>query len=404
MWFSGIDWADDHHDIHVLDEAGHSVLQLHIAHSPTGIAHLLQAFEQVVGSGSKEQMVCVIEIKQNLLITALLEAGWPVYPVNPKTVERWRSPAGAKSDQLDAYYLAKIGRSDWPQLVRLQPDSALLSELKQLTRDQQRLLRQQTRLINQLTACLKAYYPAALHCFTKLAQKSTLAFLRAYPTPEQAAQATEQEIAQVLKQAGHTTASRVAPQVRHQLQQPALRADAATGRAKARFLLAVVPQLQVVLEQLAAYERAIEELWQRHPDHEQFASLPGAGERLAPRLLAELGEDAASFEDPQHWQRLAGSIPVLKQSGKQRSVSQRLACVKPLRDVLYLFALQTIKHEPWCKQYYRKKRKEGKSHAHALRALASIWLRIICAMRRNGTCYQREVFVASQHRHQCPAA
>jgi transposase len=377
---------------------------LHIAHNPSGIGQLLQALEQVVGSGSKEQMGCVIETKQNLLITALLAAGWPVYPVNPKSVDRWRSPAGAKSDQLDAYYLAKIGRSDWSQLVRLQPDSELISELKQLTRDQQRLLSQHTRLINQLKACLKAYYPAALHCFPKLAQKSTLAFLRAYPTPEQAAQATEQELVQVLKQAGHTTATRVAPRVRHQLQQPALRADAATSRAKARLLLALVPQLQVVLEQMAAYEQAIEELWQQHPDHEQFASLPGAGERLAPRLLAELGDDPASFEDPQRWQRLAGSVPVLKQSGKQRSVSQRLACVKPLRDVLYLFALQTIKHEPWCKQYYRQKRKEGKSHAQALRALASIWLRIICAMRRSGTYYQREVFVASQHRHQCPAA
>lgn len=213
------------------------------------------------------------------------------------------------------------------------------------------MIQEQTRLLNQLTACVKAYYPVALTCLTKLAQKSSLAFLRAYPTPEAAAQATVEDITGVLKHAGHSTAARVAPRIWGRLQQPALLADAATVRAKARLMLALVSQLEPLLEQLASYDKAIKELFERHEEHEIFESLPGAGERLALRLLAELGEDQERFQDVNRFQKLAGTAPVLKQSGNHSYVCQRQACIKPLRDVLYLFTMQTIKQEPWAKAY-----------------------------------------------------
>ncbi|HEY4384758.1 MAG TPA: transposase [Ktedonobacteraceae bacterium] len=43
-----------------------------------------------------------METKHGLLIAHLLEQGWPVYPVNPRTVERRRAPSGAKTDTIDA--------------------------------------------------------------------------------------------------------------------------------------------------------------------------------------------------------------------------------------------------------------------------------------------------------------
>ena len=86
-------------------------------------------------------MACIVETNHGLLIGALLEGGWPVYPVNPKTVDRKRGAAGAKTDAIDAYLLAKTGRYDLADLRRLQPDSPLVQELKELTRDQDNLLR-----------------------------------------------------------------------------------------------------------------------------------------------------------------------------------------------------------------------------------------------------------------------
>ncbi len=156
MWYAGIDWADDHHDAVVVDDGGRVVLTLRIAHTPAGLAQLTAAFSQICGTTAKQQLVCIVETNRGLLIAALLEASFPVYPVNPKTVDRRRNAAGVKTDQIDAYLLAKTGRSDLADLRRLTPDSPVVHELKALTRDQDGLIQSQTRLVNQLTACLKA--------------------------------------------------------------------------------------------------------------------------------------------------------------------------------------------------------------------------------------------------------
>jgi transposase len=152
MWYAGIDWANDHHDALIIDEKGHQVGSLRIDHSPSGLSKLNTFLEQVIGSQPKDQMACIIETTHGLLIAALLEAGWPVYPVNPRTVDRRRSASGAKTDTIDAYLLAKTGRADLVDLRRLTPDSEKVAELKLLTRDQDGLIQMQTRLVNQLTA------------------------------------------------------------------------------------------------------------------------------------------------------------------------------------------------------------------------------------------------------------
>src|SRR5437016_12112095 len=252
MWYAGIDWANDHHDALVIDEHGHKIGSLRVSHTKAGLGKLNTFLEQLSATASKEQMACIIETTHGLLIAALLEAGWPVYPVNPRTVDRRRSASGAKTDTIDAYLLAKTGRADFADLHRLTPDSAQVAELKTLTRDQDGLIQMQTRLVNQLTACLKAYYPVALELFAKLQQHTTLVFLQTYPTPQAASAASQEQIASVLKQAGHPNPSKAAPAIFATLKLPHLTADAVTTRTKSRLMLALVSQLMPLLEQIAA--------------------------------------------------------------------------------------------------------------------------------------------------------
>jgi transposase len=221
----------------------------------------------------REQIACIVETTNGLLITALLEAGIAVYPVNPKTLERWRSPAGAKTDAIDAYLLARKGRSDLDQLRRLEPDSPLVQELKLLTRDQDTLVHMQTRLVNQLTACLKVYYPCALTLFAKLQQGATLAFLRRYPTPEQAEAASEEELYAFLRSLSHfPSAVAKAHELVTRLHEPRLRAEPVTARAKSRLMVTLVTHLESLLEQVAAYDAEIERLFRTHPDAALFSS------------------------------------------------------------------------------------------------------------------------------------
>jgi transposase len=405
MWYAGIDWADEHHDVVVLDDAGQRVASLRVAHTAAGLSQLT-AFLKGLGDVAThpEHLACIVETTHGLLISTLLEAGLPVYPVNPKTVDRHRKPSGAKTDAIDAYLLARTGRSDLADLRRLTPDSPVIAELKVLTRDQDTLIQSQTRLVNQLTACLKAYYPVALELFGKLHQPTTLAFLQACPTLEQAQAASVAQLTAVLQAAGHPQAAAKAAQIRQHLQHPQVQADPVLTRAKARLMLALVAQLQPLLAQIAAYDEDITRLFLSHSDSRAFASLPRAGTRLAPRLLAEWGDERERYLDAASVQALAGTAPVAFQSGKFVSVHRRYACSKPLRNALHQFAWQSTLQEPWARAYYQRKRREGKSHSMAVRALANQWVRLIYALWLKQEAYDATIFLAAQQAHAPRAA
>lgn len=403
MWYCGIDWANDHHDALTIDEQGRQAGSIRVAHTPEGL-HQLDAYLEGMVGPKHEQMACIVETKHGLLIAHLLEEGWPVYPVNPRTVERRRAPSGAKTDTIDAYLLAKTGRADFQDLRRLNPDSEQIQELKTLTRDQDALIQMQTRLVNQLTACLKAYYPVALELFGKLQQPSTIHFLRTYPTPQQAMSASVEQLAATLKQARYPGASPAAQQIALRLHQPHLIANEVTTRTKSRLMLALLAQLEPLMHQIADYDKEIERLFLMHEDLELFQALPGAGKRLAPRLLAEIGDDRTRYAAASSLQALAGTSPVLFQSGTYCKAHRRLGCMKPLRNALQQFAWQSCRLEPWAKEYYQRKRAEGKSHTVAVRALANVWVRILFALWTKREGYQRATFEQARQLHAPRAA
>ena len=65
--------------------------------------------------GSVEDKPVAIETDKNLLVVAAAEAGFTVYPINPRAVVRYRErhgQAGRKSDPGDAAVLAYILRTD----------------------------------------------------------------------------------------------------------------------------------------------------------------------------------------------------------------------------------------------------------------------------------------------------
>ena len=397
MWYVGLDWADTHHDVEVMDEAGKRVGARRFAHSHEGLNELKQFLLSI--ATSPEQLACIVETNHGLLITFLLEAGIPVYPVNPKVANQLRKAAGAKTDQIDAHLLAKMGRFDLAELRRLEPDSPTVAELKTLTRDQDALVQTQTRLVNQLTACLKEYYPAALKLFAKLQQRSTLLFLQAYPTPQAAQAASVEEITATLRTGKHTNPTRAAPKIVEELHRPQLVASEVIVRAKSRLMLSLVKQLLVVIEDIAHYDEEISTLFLTHPDQQIWSSLPRAGKRLAPRLLAEWGDDRARYADANSVQTLAGTAPVPFQSGNFAKAHKRFACLKPLRNHLHQFAWQSTMKEGWARDYYQRKRAEGKTHSMAIRALANVWVRIIYRMWVSQTCYQTATFEAAQLAH-----
>ena len=158
------------------------------------------------------------------------------------------------------------------------------------------------------------------------------------------------------------------------------------------------------MDTIAAYDQEIERLFLTHPDAALFASLPGAGKRLAPRLLAQWGDDRTRYQDASSVQALAGTAPVAFQSGKFAKVHRRYACNKVLRNAFYQFAWQSTRAEPWALGYYQRKRQEGKTHTVAVRSLANQWVRILFAAWMNRQTYESAIFLAAQQAHGSHAA
>ena len=98
-----------------------------------------------------------------------------------------------------------------------------------------------------------------------------------------------------------------------------------------------------------------------------FGALSGAGDKIAPRLLAETDDDRALFPETQALQYLADTAPVSYQSGQIHGVYLRRQCEKSLRNVLQLWANLSRRFRPWAATDYAAHRPNGKRHVYALR-------------------------------------
>lgn len=294
--YAGLDWASDHHDVVVVDQQGQIVLQRRFAHTADGWKELADQLGKV---GS---VAVAVETNQGFAVEQLLARGLIVYPVNPKSAQRYRdrkAPSGVKDDQLDAWSLGDTLRVDGHGWNPLSLEDPLVAELRLLTRDEVALIEQRTALINQLIAALRDYYPAALEAFDDWTMPAAWAFVERFPTPQALVKAGKRAWEKFL----HTQKC-YRPETAQRRLDIFARADQFTGTpgvVAARSLLAntLAVMLRTVNQQLAVYRERIEALFARHPDHDLFGSLPAIGPKLGPRLLAELGSDRDRFESPQ---------------------------------------------------------------------------------------------------------
>ena len=180
----------------------------------------------------------------------------------------------------------------------------------------------------------------------------------------------------------------------------ALSGSPAAVAAKSLLAVTLVRLLQPLESQLDQYRARIEEMFSRHPDHDLFGSLPGTGPKLAPRLLAELGDNRARFDDVVGLQCLAGTAPVTRRTGQGKPHQHlRWACDHTLRATVHQWADHSRDRCAWAQVYYQKHRDAGQSHACALRCLGQRWLKILWAMWQTRTPYDESLHARNQVRH-----
>ena len=394
--FVGFDWASDHHNVVVEDQHGKIVEDFRFDDTAEGWQVLIKKL-------SKYRDVAVaIETSSGATVERLLEAGYAVYPVNPKAAKRYRerqAPSGTKTARIDGWSLADALRLDGHTWRRLKPDDPLTVELRLLCRDEIALIEQRTALVCQLRAALGEYYPVALEAFDDWTLPSAWVFIEAFPTPTALSKAGKRRWEKFLHT--HKLYRPETYQKRLDLfaQAEVFCGSQATTNAKSMLAVALAGQLRVLQNHLDKFRDRIKKLFVEHPDHDLFGSLPGAGEKLAPRLLAELGDDRERFDSPDALRCYAGTAPVSYQSGQVSKVRFRRACQKTLRHTVHLWAHLSRSKCSWAQAYYEKKRDEGQSHACALRCLGQRWLKILWKMWQTRRRYDPELHQRNQLKH-----
>jgi hypothetical protein len=387
--FVGNDWAEDHHDVYVMDVSGQRLASERIAEGLDGV----RRFHQLMAAHAEEpdQVNVGIEIDHGLWVEALAAAGYRVYAINPLAVARYRDRhvvSGAKSDPGDAKVLADVVRTDRHNHRLLAGDSAAVEAIKVLARAHQSLIWARTRHTNRLRAGLLQYYPGALAAFSDLDHRDALAILRHAPTPAQGARLSVAKISAALKRAGRQRYI----DARARDIQAALRTEQLTASdsvvaalaATAKAELAIIAELN---HQISELETQLSQHFEAHPDADIYLSLPGLGVILGARVLGEFGDDPNKYTSAKSRKNYAATSPITVASGKKRAVIARYVKNARLADAIDSWSFSSLRSSPGARAYYDQRIAAGDSHAQALLALGNRLVGILHGCLRHRTHY-----------------
>jgi transposase len=405
--FVGIDWSEQHHDIEVEDGDGAVLATARVAEGLEGIGrlHALVADHAADPAG----VVIGIELDRGLLVGSLVAAGYQVFAINPKSVDRYRDRhrlSGAKSDAGDAKVLANLVRTDRHNHRPVAGDSDLTEAIKVTARAHQSLIWTRQRQVNALRSALREYYPGALAAFgTDLAQRDAIAVLTKAPTPQLGRRLSTAQIASALRRGGRqrNVDSRAAA-IRDTLRAPQLAAPLVVADAYGDTTAALVAVIAALTEQIDQLQAALAERFEQHPDAAIYRSLPGLGEVLGARVLGEFGDDPDRYTDARARRNYAGTSPITKASGKSRVVLARFHRNRRLADALTWWAFCTLTTSSGARAFYDRHRAAGDTHHRALRALSNRWVGILHGCLRHHTTYSEATAWHHTHDNLAPAA
>jgi transposase len=372
----GIDWAEDHHDVALVDAEGALVAKRRISDDAVGFGLLLELLVDA-GDSAEDPIPVAIETTRGLLVACLRATGREVYAINPKAVDRYRdrhSVARKKSDAGDALVLAHILRTDKAAHRPLPTDSELAQAIAVLARAQQDAVWERTCAHNKLRSLLREYYPAILAAFASqrggILRPEARTILAAAPTPAAAAKLTKAQLRKLLTQAGRQRGiDAEADRLHAVLRAPYLHHPQLVEGAFGMQTLALLRQLTVACSNADDLAAATVAHFDKHPDAEIITSLPGLGSLTGARVLAEIGDDRSRFADARSLKAYAGSAPVTRASGKSLTVTHRRVKNQRLAAVGYVWAFAALTASPGARAHYDRRKTTGDRHTAAQRNL-----------------------------------
>ena len=390
LFFLGNDWAEEHHDVELQNEAGKVLARAKLPEGVEGFTRLHTLIGEHVGDGDDAEVIVGVETERGPWVRALVAAGYTVYPVNPLQVARFRQRlgvSGAKSDTKDAHVLADMVRTFREQLRPVAGDTPEAEAVKVVARAHKTLIWERTRHLLRLRHALRDFYPAALVAFDDLAAADALEILTAAPDPVSGAALPVESIEAALRRARRRGRPAKVQAIVDALRARYLGQPKVVAEAYAATVRAQVAILTVLNEQIATMEEQIDTNFSKHPDAKVILSQPGLGPILGARVLAEFGDDKKRYADAKARRNYAGTSPVTRQSGKKKVVSIRHVHNDRLVDALGQQAFASLRGSPGARAYYDQIRRRGTGHRAALRQLGNRLVGILHGCLKTSSLY-----------------
>ncbi|MDQ4052081.1 MAG: IS110 family transposase, partial [Actinomycetota bacterium] len=381
MLFIGDDWAEDHHDIELVDDEGQLLARKRLPEGIEGIAglhalvveHLPEDWAELEPEQVQALVKVGIETDRGPWVAALVAAGYEVFAINPMSVARYRerhSTSGAKSDTGDAHVLAEIVRVDRAHHRPLAGDSEEAQAIKLVARTHQSLIWDRSRHVLRLGSALRDFFPAALNAFPDLDAPDALELLAMAPDPDRARRLTRGRITAALRRANRRSIDARAIEIQQILRAEQLRRSTAVQSAYAVIVASKATIVQTLNAQIEEMAAVVDAHFGQHPDAEIYASQPGFGVILAARVLGEFGDDPHRYTDAKTRKNYAGTAPITRASGKKKVVLARNARNRRLGDALQQWAFCSLRGSPGARAYYQQLRARNIGHQAALRQVA----------------------------------
>lgn len=149
-------------------------------------------------------------------------------------------------------------------------------------------------------------------------------------------------------------------------------------------LNAQIKHLEIVLEEIVELAKTL-------PNYDSIRSIPGIGDNLAARILAEIG-DIGRFNNASQLVAYTGIDPQIYQSGQISGLHLKISKKgnKKLRCLLYLAIICMIKasRNIVIVDFYKKKKADGLAPKSALVASMNKLVRIIYSLCKNGCLFK----------------
>jgi transposase len=386
--YVGLDWSDQKHDVCLVDPAVGTPEFSVIKHQPEAIGEWARALRARFRG---ERIAVCLEQSRGPLIYALLKYDFLVlYPINPKTLARFReafTPSRAKDDPRDAAYLVELLIHHRDRLKAWMPDSEKTRTLQLLVEHRRRLVGDQTRISNRMTSLLKGYFPQVLEWFPDIRTSLVCDFLLRWPSLDALKGVHRTTLLKFFRSHNSHRTETMAARLQAIKEARPLVTDRAVINSSTLMVKALAAQMKTTLEAVHGFDAEIKELCRTHEDFELFTSLPGAGRVYASRLLTAMGSNRERWQSADELLRFSGVAPVIERSGKSSWTRWRYFCPKFVRQSFVEYAGESIRHSEWARAFYAAQRAKGKSHQAAVRALAYKWIRVIWKCWQTRTNY-----------------